>query len=75
MPSITITLDSTNAARVASAFGRYWNLRNQDGTPRDATLPEIKEFVVRQLRGVVRRQEAAEDEAAFAAAQTDLAAT
>lgn len=65
MPTISITVDAATATRVQHAFGRYWNKTNEDGSPRDATNAEVKEYLVRQLKGVVRQQEQREAEAAL----------
>ena len=59
MPSLTVTLTTAQAQRVATAFGRYWNLG------RDATAAEVKEYLIRQLKGVVAQQERGAQEAAI----------
>lgn len=59
MPALTITTTAPQAQRLATALGREMNYRNADGTYRDATASEIKEYVVAMLRAVVRNQEAA----------------
>ena len=69
MPTITLTLSTEQAQRVAAAFGRYWALADPDGTPRDATPAEVREYLARQLKGVVRQQDR---RAAQAAAEADL---
>ena len=51
MPTLTITTDATQAARVAHAVGQHLNLG------RDATAQEIKDFVIRILRNVVQDAE------------------
>ena len=58
MPSITLTFDATQAARLAKAFGTYL------GLGRDATAAEIKADFVERLRYIVVQQE--KDEAAKA---------
>lgn len=63
MPDFTLSLTTAEANRAAKAFGRYWGLKDADGRPRDATAAEVKEYLVRQLRGVVRQQERAKAEA------------
>jgi hypothetical protein len=73
MPSITLTIDAAAAQRVAAAFGRYWHLADAGGAPRDATLAEVKTYLVRQMAGVVRNAERAQAEAAAAAGVTDVA--
>ena len=66
MPSFTLTVDVTQAQRIATAFGRYWQLKDAQGAPRDATAAEIKTFLVRQLKGVVVQQERNAAQAAIA---------
>lgn len=68
MPSFELTVSSAQATRIAAAFGRYWTL----GRP--ATSAEVKEYLVRQLRGVVRQQERGQAEAALAV-PTEVAVT
>jgi len=63
MPTVTLTLNDAQAQRVTVAFGRYWNLKNDDETPRSATDAEVKEFLIRQLKSVVLRVEAGQAEA------------
>ena len=65
MPDFTLTLTAPQAQRVAVAFGRYWQLKDAQGAPRNATAAEVKVFLVRQLRGVVREQERGVAEAAL----------
>ena len=65
MPSFTLTVDAAIAARIAAAFGRYWNLKDANGAPRDATAAEVKTYLVRQLKAVVIQQERAVAEAAL----------
>ena len=57
MPDITLTLTVAQAQRVAVAFGKYWNLLDGGGLPREATLLEVKTYLIRQLRAVVVQQE------------------
>ena len=56
MPDFTVTLTAAQAQRVATAFGRYWNL----GRP--ATAAEVKQYLIRQMRGIVITQERATQE-------------
>lgn len=71
MPTISLTIDAAAAQRVATAFGQYWHLMDAQGQPRDATLAEVKTYLVRQMTGVVRQQERG---AAQAQAEAGLAA-
>ena len=66
MPDFTLTLTAAQAQRVAVAFGRYGKFTDAQGAPRNATAAEIKEYLVRQLKGVVRQQERGVAEAALA---------
>lgn len=47
MATISITLDATQSQRVATAFGRVY------GLGRDATLAEVKGYIVTYIKGVV----------------------
>lgn len=53
MPSLTITLDAANAARVSVAVRRRLSLDH------DATLAEVKDFLVTYLKHFVKDQERA----------------
>lgn len=66
MPSFTLTVNAAIAARIDKAFGRYWNLKDAQGAPRDATAAEVKTYLVRQLKAVVIQQEQRTAEAALA---------
>ena len=57
MPSITITTDAENAARLASAIGLLLDLKDVNNMPRSATLAEVKALIVNNLKAVVRQQE------------------
>ena len=68
MPTITITVDTAQAQRLAHAFGRAYGLQ------RDATAPEVKQFVINYMKGIMLDQESAEARAALAP-PADLDAT
>ena len=68
MPAITLTLDATQIDRVVEAFGSYWNLRDTQGQPRNATPAEVKAYLVRQVKAVVIQQERRKAENAIAPA-------
>lgn len=57
MPTISLTLTTEQATRIADALGRYLNLG------RAATLAEAKDFLSGTLRGMVRQYERAVEEA------------
>lgn len=67
MPDLTLTLTTAQAQRVAAAFGRYWSL----GRP--ATVPEVKVYLVRQLKGAVMQQERAVLEAGISVPELEIA--
>ena len=53
MPTITIDVTAQQATRISTAFGKAWNLKDEAGNPRAATLPELRKFLIDQLAGVV----------------------
>ena len=57
MPTITITVDATVAARIATAVGNRLSLLDGSGVPRPATSAEVKQFLVAWLKGQVRDAE------------------
>lgn len=57
MPTISLTVTAEQGQRVLGAFGRYWNLA------RPATVIEVREFLIRQLKAVVLQQERGLEEA------------
>lgn len=64
MPTTTITYSVAEGQRMAVAFGKYWQLKDANGNPRNATEPEIKAYLIRQAKGVVLNVERATAEAA-----------
>ena len=58
MAQITIEVTNEQGQRAQAAFGAYWNLG------RDATVAEIKQYLIRQLKAVVVQQERRAAEAA-----------
>ena len=59
MPDLTISLTPSQATRMATAFGKFL------GLPGDATVADVKLYLVRQMKEVVRQQEKAVQEAAI----------
>ena len=58
MPSITITFNAESATRIAAAFQEVFNL------PAPATAQEVKDYVITDLKQVVRTSEKRVAEAA-----------
>ena len=67
MPDIILSLTVPQAQRVTSALGKYSNLVDGVGLPREATLLEVKTYLTRQLRGIVVQQERRAAESALPA--------
>lgn len=59
------------AQRVAAMVGDKRGLRNEDGTPRAATLPEVKQYIIDALRADVQHLERQAAIAAIADATFD----
>lgn len=59
MPQISLTVTAEQAQRIGAALGRYLRLG------RDATLAEVKSFLVDRIRAMVRQEERAAQEAAL----------
>ena len=57
MPQITIDVTAQQAARLTAAFGKQFNLRDENGDMRDATQAEIKKHLVDNLKSIVHTQE------------------
>lgn len=59
MPDLIITLTVSQANRLATAFGKRL------GLPGDATIVQVKAYLITQLKEVVRAEEKAVQEAAL----------
>ena len=57
MADIILSLAPAQEQRLLQVFGKYWGLTDANRLPRDATILELKEFLVGHLRNVVRQQE------------------
>ena len=70
MPQITLNVTAQQAQRIASCLGKAWNLKDTQDPPqpRDATLAEVKLYVVQHLRRLVNDIEGAEAQKAALAA-------
>ena len=61
MPTLTIDFTAGQAQRTSIACGKAWNLKDAEGNPRNATMPEVRKFMIDQVHGLVvgvERQEA-----------------
>lgn len=75
MASFTITTTSAEDARIVVAMGKYLNLVDVNGTPRDATGAEVKQYIVDHLKAIVRSIEVAAGEQALRDSFSDIAPT
>lgn len=66
MAQITIDFTAPQATRAAAALGSYLNLKDAQGVARVATQAEVKDWLIKQLRGLVVSQERRAAEAALA---------
>ena len=57
MPTISFDVTVAKAIRIQKAVGTYLDLKDQDGLPRDATGPEIRQFIIVRLRDFVLERE------------------
>jgi hypothetical protein len=73
MPSITITVTTPVAARVATAVGRLMFLTTAPGVFRDATLSEVTEYTRGLLREKVLSAERHKAQEAILISPIDLA--
>lgn len=53
MASITITTSAAQDQRLGPAFGDLLQVRNAQGAQRNATVAEVKAWIVAQMRQVV----------------------
>ena len=68
MPTLTIVTTAAQAQRVADAFGKSLDLKDANDQPRAATNAEVREYLVKAIKDVVRSVEQREAEAAAVAA-------
>jgi len=54
---ITFTVTAQQGARIATAIGHRFSLKDAQGALRDATIQEVKDYVVRHLKQTVFEQE------------------
>lgn len=53
MPQITIDASVQQAQRITAALGKERNLVDENGVPRDATVQEVKYFLIDMLKRLV----------------------
>lgn len=75
MATLTITTTASQDSRIASAFGRYMNLKDANNQPRNATGAEVKQAVIDWLKMTVRETEQAVAREAANASVTDITPT
>lgn len=57
MATLTINTSAAEDARLVVAFGRYMNLQDASGNPRNATAAEIKAFLIQSIIAIVQKTE------------------
>ena len=59
MPTLSITVNNTQAARIVAAFGKQLNTMTDppNPVPRDATQEEVRQQIMQFIKGVVFAQE------------------
>ena len=57
MPTISFDVTVAQANRIQNAIGMYLNLKDADGLPRDATGPEVRQFMITRLKDFVLERE------------------
>jgi hypothetical protein len=62
---LCITLVSVDYVRVSEAFGSVLGLKDQNGQPRGATVPEIEQAILDYTEGTTHDYEKRKDMAAF----------
>lgn len=67
MPILSVDLTAPKAQRLAVAFGKFFNLRDDNDAPRNATAAEVEAYMRHELKKIVLIQERADAEAAIVA--------
>ena len=57
MPSLTINFSTAHATRIQAALEQVLRLEDENGEPRAATLVDLKNYVVRDVKQLVRTAE------------------
>ena len=65
MPTLTVDLTAPQAQRLSVAFGKFYNFKDANESPRPATIGEIEFFLRSELRKIVQIQERQDAEAAI----------
>jgi hypothetical protein len=57
MPTISLTLSGAAATRLQGALEESLDLTDEDGEPRAATLADAKDYIVQDLKQLIRTSE------------------
>jgi hypothetical protein len=72
MATLTIEIPAPLSQRLSVAYGKLYNLKDEEGEPRDATMTDIELYVKSELRRLVIIQERKEAEKAIAASDFNI---
>lgn len=72
MPDLTLSFTTENANRLRTVIGTRMRLKDANGDPRAATLPESKAFVADLLKTLVRSTERSAAEAAIVITDVEI---
>lgn len=75
MPTITLTTDASNGARVAAAVGAVHGYTNGGGNPRSATAQEVTAHVMQYLKNFTLSYERRVAQAAADESITEITVT
>lgn len=57
MATISITISAAHVNRARTAYGKYLNLTDGNGNPRDATAAEVKQDLINRVKQITFDQE------------------
>ena len=57
MASVTINFTAANAARLRDAMAETRSLKDKNGDPRPATVADLKEYIIEDLKQLVLNSE------------------
>jgi len=57
MPSVTLNFTAANATRIQDAIKETLNPLGEDLLPRDATVADLKEYLIKDIKQFVRSSE------------------
>ena len=57
MPTISFDVTVAQATRIQKALGIYLNLKDVKDLPREATVPEVRQFLITHLKDFVLERE------------------